>query len=66
MQDFSKEQIIKNIERAHRVTTVNRNPSATSAPSFLVTKTTNGDMSEKIKAAIIKANEESKSAVFVS
>ena len=26
-QDFSKEEIIKNIERAHRVTTANRNPS---------------------------------------
>ena len=28
MEDFSKEEIIKNIERAHRVTTSNRNPSA--------------------------------------
>ena len=27
MQDFSKEEIIKNIERAHRVTTANRNRS---------------------------------------
>ena len=29
MEDFSKEEIIKNIERVHRVTTGNRNPSAT-------------------------------------
>ena len=27
IQDFSKEEIIKNIERAHRVTAANRNPS---------------------------------------
>ena len=66
MQDFSKEEIIKNIERAHRVTTANRNPSATSAPPFLVAKITNWDMAEKIKSAIIKANQEGKSAVFVS
>ena len=66
MQDFSKEYIIKNIERAHQVTTANRNPSATSAPPFLVAKNTNWNMSEKIKSAIIKANQEGKSAVFVS
>ena len=65
MQDFSKEEIIKNIELAHRVTTANRNPSAT-APSFVVAKITNWDMSEKIKSAIIKANQKGKSAVFVS
>ena len=66
MQDFSKEEIIRYIERAHRVTTANRNPSATSAPPFLVAKITNWDMLEKIKSAIIKANQEGKSAVFVS
>ena len=66
MQDFSKKGIIKNVERAHRVTTTNRNPSATSAPPFLVAKITNWDMSGKIKSAIIKANQEGKSAVFVS
>ena len=66
MQDFSKEEIIKNIERAHQVTTANRNPSATSAPPFLVAKITNWDMSEKIKSSIIKANQEGISAVFVS
>ena len=38
MQDFSKEEIIKNIEQAHWVTTANRNPSATSAPPFLLPK----------------------------
>ena len=65
MQDFSKEEIMKNIERAHRVTTANRNPSAT-VPRFVVAKITNWDMSEKIKSAIIKANQEGKSAVFVS
>ena len=66
MQDFSKEEILKNIERAHRVTTANRNPFATSsAPPFLVAKIINWDMSEKIKSAIIKANQEGKSAVFV-
>ena len=41
MQDFSKEEIIRYIERAHRVTTANRNPLATSAPPFLVAKITN-------------------------
>ena len=66
MQDFSKKYIIKNIERAHQVTTANRNPSATSAPPFLVAKNTNWNMSEKIKSAIIKANQEGKLAVFVS
>ena len=47
MQDFSEEEIIRYIEQAHRVTTANRNPSATSAPPFLVAKITNWDMSEK-------------------
>ena len=65
MQDFSKEEITKNIERAHRVTTANRKPSATSAPPFLVAKITNWNMSEKIKSAIIKANQDGKSPVFV-
>ena len=48
------------------ITTVNRNPYGTSAPPFLVVKITNLDMSEKFKFAIIKANQEGKSAVFVS
>ena len=65
MPDFLKEEIIKNIERAHRVTTANRTPSATSAPPFLVAKITNWDMSEKINSAIVKANQEDKSTVFV-
>ena len=66
MPDFSKEEIVKNIERAHHVTTAKRNTSASSTPPFLVAKITNWDMSEKIKSAIIKANQEGKSAVFVS
>ena len=66
MQDFSMEEITKNIERAHRVTTVNRNPSATSASPFLAAKITNQDMSETIKSTIIKANQVGKLAVFVS
>ena len=66
MQDFSKEYIIKSIERAHQVTTANRNLFATSAPPFLVAKITNWNMWEKIKSEIIKANQEGKSAVFVS
>ena len=66
MQDFSKEEIIRYIEPAHRVTTANRNPSATSAPPFLVAKITNWDMLEKIKSAIIKANQQGTSTVFVS
>ena len=65
MPDFLKEEILKNIERAHRVTTANRTPSATSAPPFLVAKITNWDMSEKINSAIVKANQEDKSTVFV-
>ena len=39
--------------------------SVTSAPPFLVAKSTNWDMSEKIKSAIIIANQEGKSAGFV-
>ena len=66
MQDFSKEEIIRNIEQAHWVTTAGRrNPSATSAPPFLVAKITNWDMLEKNKSAITKANQEGKSVVFV-
>ena len=41
MQDFSKEEIIKNIERVHWLTIANRNPSTTSAAPFLVAKITN-------------------------
>ena len=55
VQDFSKEETIKIIERVHRVLTANRNPSATKTP-FLVAKITNLDMLEKIRSAIIKAN----------
>ena len=65
IQDFSKEEIIKNIEQAHQVTTANRKPSATSALSFLVAEITNWDMMEKNKSAIIKSNKEGKSIVFV-
>ena len=66
MQDFSKEEIIRYTEQTHHVITANRSPSATSAPPFLVAKITNWDMLEKIKSAIIKANQEGNSAVFVS
>ena len=66
MQDFSKEYIMKNIERAHQVTTANRYPFATSAPPFLAAKIKNWSMSEKSKSAIIKANQDGKLAVFVS
>ena len=66
IQDFSKEKAIRNIEQAHRVTNVDRNLSATSALPFLVAKIKNWDMPEKIKSPIIKANQEGKSAVFVS
>ena len=55
MQDFSKEEIIRNIEQAHWVTTAGRrNPSATSAPPFLVAKITNWDMLEKINLPLLK------------
>ena len=55
MQDFSKEEIIRNIEQAHRVTTTSRrNHSATSAPPFLVAKITNWDMLEKINLPLLK------------
>ena len=55
MQYFSKEEIIKNIDIAHRVTTCNKNSSVTPVPPFLVTKFANCDMSEKIKSVTIKA-----------
>ena len=66
MQDFLKEEIIRYTERTHQVITANRSPSVTSALPFLVAKITNWDMLEKIKSAIIKANQEGNSAVFVS
>ena len=66
MQDFSMEEIIRNIEWAHQATPAYTNPSATSAPPHLAAKITNWDMSEKIKSAIININQEGKSAVFVS
>ena len=65
MQDFSKDEIIKNTEGAHQVTTSNRNPSTTSAPAFFLSKLKIWDMLEKVKSTIIKANQEGKSAVFV-
>ena len=52
MQDFSKEEIIKNVELGHRVTSANRNPSTTPGPPFLVAKITNWDISDKITSAI--------------
>ena len=61
---FLKGRNYKNIEQAHHVTTANRKPSATLALSFLVAKITNWDMMEKNKSAIIKTNQEGKSAVF--
>ena len=64
IHNFSKEEIIKNIEQAHHVTTANRKPSATLALSFLVAEITNWDMMEKNKSAIIKTKQEGKSAVF--
>ena len=61
MQDFSKGQFIKNIGRAHRVTTANRNFSATSALNFFVAKITNWKKnSEKNKSTIIKTNQKGK------
>ena len=66
MQDFSKEEIIKNIERAHRVTTANRNPSATSAPPFLVAKITVGTCRKKLNLSLLRLTRKGKSAVFVS
>ena len=66
MQDFSKEKIIKKAERAHRVTTANRNPSVTTVPPFLFAEIANWNISEKIKSVITKVNQEDKSAVFVS
>ena len=66
MQDFLKEEIIRYTERTHQVITASRSPSVTSALPFLVAKITNWDMLEKIKSAIIKANQEGNSAVFVS
>ena len=48
MQDVSKEEIFKNIERAHRVTTANTNHSPTSTPPFLISKMPYWDIPEKI------------------
>lgn len=66
MQDVPKEEIFKNIERAHRVTTANKNHSPTSTPPFLISKMPYWDISEIIKSASIKANQEGKSAIPVS
>ena len=63
MQDFSKEEIIRNIEQAHQVTTASRrNPSAT---SFSCCQNYKLGHVGKNKSAIIKANQEGKSVVFV-
>ena len=53
MQDFSKEEIIKNIERAHWVTTANRNPSAT-AHLFLLPKLRIGTCPKKLNLPLLK------------
>ena len=44
MQDFSKEEIIENIERDYQVTTAKGNLFATQAPPFLGAKTTSSEM----------------------
>ena len=41
MEDFSKQEIIKNIERTHCVTPSNKNTSATSVPPSRIAKITN-------------------------
>ena len=54
MQDFSKEEIIKNIKRAHWLTTAHRNPSATSLPLFLLPKLKIGTCPKKLNLPLLK------------
>ena len=54
MQDFSKDNIIKNIEWTHWVTTANRNPSTTSASPFLVAKLQIGTCQKKLNLPLLK------------
>ena len=65
MQYLSKEEIIKSIERDQWVTTATETPLPYQHHLFLLPKLQIGT-SEKIKSAIIKANLEGKSTVFVS
>ena len=54
MQDFSKEEIIRNIERAHRVTTANRNPLPHQHHLFLLPKLLIETCRKKLNLRLLK------------
>ena len=54
MRDFSKEEIIKNIEQAHRITTTNRNPLPHQHHLFLLPKLQIGTCQKKLNLLLLK------------
>ena len=58
-----KEEIWKNIERAHRVQS--KGTSSNESPPYLVVKMVNWEFSERVKSAFIQENLDSRSQVFV-
>ena len=64
LPETSKEEISKNIERAHRV--YSKGTSSNGSPPYLVVKMVNWEFSEKVKSAFIQENQNGRSQVFVS
>ena len=54
LPETSKEEISKNIERAHRVHS--KGTSSNGSPPYLVVKMVNWEFSEKVKSAFIQEN----------
>ena len=64
LSETTKEEISKNIERAHRVHS--KGTSSNGSPPYLVVKMVNWEFSEKVKSAFIQENQNGRSQVFVS
>ena len=64
LPETTKEEILKNIEIAHRV--CRKGTSSNGSPLYLVVKMVNCEFSEKVKWAFIQENQNGQSQVFVS
>ena len=64
LPETTKKEILKNIERAHRV--CSKGTSSNGSPLYLVVKMVNWEFSEKVKWAFIQENQNGQSQVFVS
>ena len=64
LPETTKEEISKNIERAHRVNS--KGTSSNGSPPYLVVKIVNWEFSEKVKSTFILENQNGRSQVFVS